>query len=93
MQAYLTNGSLPPCPNRLNVDTNINHTVPQRISGREDVTSPCASTQAGNPTSFSSGRRSDREAREAEKGDRPKCSHPAENGKNSHNGGIEICVE
>lgn len=51
VQAYLTAESLPPCPIRLNVDTNINHTVPQRISGREDVTvSMRVNRKLENPT-------------------------------------------
>lgn len=36
--AYLVNNSLPDCPIRIRTDKNINHTVPQKISGTQDVT-------------------------------------------------------
>lgn len=35
---YITQGSLPDCPIAVTTDRNINHTVPQRISGAQDVT-------------------------------------------------------
>lgn len=38
VRAYLHSGKLPACNIPLTVDANINHTVPQRISGQEDVT-------------------------------------------------------
>lgn len=35
---YVTDGSLPACPIAIHTDGNINHTVPQAISGTQDVT-------------------------------------------------------
>lgn len=34
---YVTNGELPECPIRLVTDRTVNHTVPQKISGNQDV--------------------------------------------------------
>ncbi|MDD3214427.1 MAG: FAD-dependent oxidoreductase [Eubacteriales bacterium] len=51
VKAYLDAGSLPPCTIPLKVDGNINHTVPQRISGMEDVTvSMRVNRKLENPT-------------------------------------------
>jgi len=51
VQAYLAAGRLPDCPIPLTVDANINHTVPQRISGQEDVTvSLRVNRKLDNPT-------------------------------------------
>lgn len=35
--AYLAAGALPDCPIAIRTDKNINHTVPQKISGKQDV--------------------------------------------------------
>ena len=35
---YVKNGSLEECPLEIGTDANIGHTIPQRISGRRDVT-------------------------------------------------------